>query len=336
MVAGNIADAAYSLQSAQGSAAAAPTNRILLAGGAVAPARTIIDIEETTAARLRQRSVVSKVEVQGVPEIAARADDLGLLLLGALGSESVAGAGDPYTHTIVNAGSLPYMTWWRMLGALIFEEFVDCKIAQLVLTSESGQPLKAAATIVGLTPKARTSAQYAAIVTAVALTDEAPFMHYDGAGLFVVDGDPVSCIERIVLTINNNAVNQPGDDLTGCSVTEGMLDITAEITHTITDPDLYNLFHYADATPADLADASPDVYEPAAGLDMKWLRPGSPERSAQIVVPRVQLQTLGGYEPNTNGDPLKDTQTYKVYQPTVGNGITATVKNGRAAYAPGS
>lgn len=336
MVAGNIADVAISLQSAQGAPAPVPTNRMYLSGGGVGPNRTVIDIEETTAQRIRNRSAVSKVEVAGVPEIAARADDLGLILLGALGSESVVGVADPWAHTIVNAGSLPYLTLWRMLGNLVHEEFDDCKIAQLVLTSESGQPLKAAFTVAGLTTKYRTSAAYAAAVTAVAIVDEPPFMHYDGSGLFVVDGDPVSCIERIVATINNNAVNQPGDSLEGCSVTEGMLDITFELTHTITDADRYNLFHYASASPADDAAVNPDTYEPAAGLDMKWLRPGSPERSVRLVAPRVQLTTLGGYEPNTNGDPLKDTQTYKVYQPAVGNGVTATVKNGVPAYAPGS
>jgi hypothetical protein len=115
-----------------------------------------------------------------------------------------------------------------------------------------------------------------------------------------------------------------------------MLDIMAEITHSIENAALYNLFHYGSETPTNGATPSVVPLEMAAGFDFSWVRPGSPTRSMQIEAPRVVLQTLTGYEPNTNGDPLKDTQTYKVYQPDAGNGITATVVNGQDAYSPAS
>jgi hypothetical protein len=335
MPAGNIADIAYAVQTAQGSPATPPTVRSPVTGGGLGPNRSVIDIEETTDSRLRNRSVVAYVDVAGSPEIACRADDIGAWLFGALGSEGVGGVGDPFTHVIVNAGSLPYMTFWRSLGGLIWEEFDDCKIQQLVITSETGQPMKAVATVIGLNPVYHDEAGYASVV-AIDFTDEDPFMHYDGSGVFLVDGAPVSCIEKIVLTINNNSAIQRGDSLGGCAITEGMLDITAELTHSIEDADLYNAFHYGDASPTDGDGPSTTPLELAAGFDFSWIRPGSPTRSLEIEAPRVTLQTLAGYEPNTNGDPLKDTQTYKVYQPSVGNGITATVLNGQGPYSPAS
>ena len=36
--------------------------------------------------------------------------------------------------------ALPWLTWWRSLGALLYEESSDCKISQLVISGESGKP----------------------------------------------------------------------------------------------------------------------------------------------------------------------------------------------------
>jgi len=410
VVAGNVADIAYALQSAQGSPAATPTRRSYLSGGFVMPNRTAADIEETTGQRIRNRSVIASVDVGGTPEIAARADDLGLWLLGALGYESV-GSGPPYLHTITNAGSLPWMTFWTMLGSMIYAEYDDCKIAQLVLTSEAGQPLKAQATVMGLDSVSHDSGAYATWAAAAAIIDENPLMHYDASPFLVYGGTAVSsgvtgdattnvisktshgladgdtiqflalaggaglsvgvtyyvrdsttntfklaatsggtaidfttaitsatytpgadagCVDKVVLTINNNGVVQRGDSISGCSITEGLLDITLELTTLITDAALYNEFHYGSASPANGAAASHDVFELSGGVDLFWVR--SATRTLEVFCPRLQLVTLAGYEPNTGGDPLKDTQTYKVYQPAAGNGITATVLNGHAAY----
>lgn len=406
MVAGNVADLAYALQSAQGSPAGSPEIRSYLTAGQVMPQRTAIDVAETTGQRLRNRSVIQSVDVGGTPQIAARPNDLGLWLLGALGAESVTGSSDPWKHVITNAGTIPWMTFWRMLGNLIWEEFDDCKISQLVLTSASGQPLLAQATVMGLGPKSRTSETW----SGVAITDENPLMHYDaspflvfgtaavtgvtavattdiitstghgltagtalkftaltgGAGLVVgtiyyvrdvttntfkvsltnggtaVDittdmsagtytaGQDAGCVNQVILTINNNAVIQRGDSISGCSVTEGLLDITLQLDTLVTNASLYNQFHYGAAAPSDGAGPSKNVLELTAGVDLIWLR--SATRSLEIFCPRLQLQTLGGYEPNPQGNPLVDSQTYKVYQPASGAGITATVLNGHAAY----
>lgn len=330
MVAGNIADVAYGLQSAQGAPASGPLVRTELTDGGVAPVRTIIDLEETSGSRLRLTSVPSKVSVGGEPTIYGRPNALALAFLMALGSESVAGGGDPYVHTIVSAGSLPYGTWWRMLGSLIFEQFTDVKLGKLVVTSEAGQPLKAQCTLVGILPQFMTSGDYGTLVTVVDLEDDTPFMHYDGSGLFTVDGDPVSCIEKAVLTIDNHSVDQQGDSLVPCAITDGLLEITWELTHTIEDPDLYNLFHYGSASPSNLDEETRDIYEPAAGIDIKWDKGGSPDHYIQVQTPRVQLVTLDGYTPNVSGDALKDVQTYRVYEPaspTLPITVTASISD---------
>lgn len=327
MTAGNIADLALAIQAAKGTAAAAAQYRTFLLGGGLSPDRVVNDLEETSGTRVRSRSYPSMVSVTGTPEIAVRSDVIGLILVGALGSVSTTGVG-PYVHEVVPAGTVPWLSAWRMLGEYVFERFVDNKIAQLVITSEAGQPLKAAMTIEGLRPNSQTTHTQSVIL----VSDDDPFMHYDGAGAFLVEGVAVSEIDRIVLTINNTATKLQGDSLHPFTVSEGMLNIGLEIGHVISDPDLYNRFHYGSEAPADNAEATTEILELTGGIDFTWEQPGGD--ILQIVAERVQLKTLGGYDPNTSGDPLKSAQTYQVYQPGDGGpAIVATLTNDEEEYA---
>lgn len=325
-IAGNIADLAIAKQTAQGAAAASSTYRHYLTGGGLAPRRVENDLEETSSGRLRNDSFLSLVSAEGAPEFAARLEFLPLYLEGVMGALATTGAGDPYSHEVTLANDTPWFTLWRMLGDLVFEKFVDCKIGQLVITSEAGMPLKIAANILGLDPHAKTTHE---VTAGIVLST--PLMHYDGAGAFLVEGAAVTSIERMVMTINNNDQILQGDSHKGDDVAPGMRAITIEAVHRIIDAALYNRWHYGSATPADEDAATKETTQLTAGIDFKWTRvaaaPG-PERSLQIVAPRLKVTDITGYEPNTSGDPLKETHTYKVYQPTAGEPLTATVING--------
>jgi len=219
-----------------------------------------------------------------------------------------------------------------MLGELLYERFVDVKISQLVITSESGKPVRVQLTLMGLTPQSIDSATFTTQAMAVALPSGDVLMHYDGAGAFLVEGVAVSSTERVVVTINNNDSRQPGDSLAGNDVTEGMGAHQIETTQRIDDVALYNRFHYG-ANPAVGAGPNPNPLELTGGIDVLWtLTPAAPgpERSLRIVAPRLQISALEGYEPGTGNDPIKRATTYKVYRPASGSGMTATVKNGSA------
>jgi len=228
------------------------------------------------------------------------------------------------THTFNETAEQPYMTFWRQLENLKYEKFVDCRITQMVLTSEAGRPLRAAMTVAGLDPRHLASGTYATEV-AVAEESGAPFMHYDGA------------IERIVTTINNNNTVQQGDSHRPYDIAEGMLDLMFEVATLIEDAAEYNRFHYGSATPADGAQATKDVVELATSfLDFLWTRVAAtagPERSLRIQSgSKVQIVEVAGYEPNTNNDPIKKTSSYRSLRPSSGTGIVATLKNGTASY----
>lgn len=336
MVAQSIYTLAFAKQTAKGAAATAAAFRVPVVGGDVMPQRTVNDLEETGANRQRSQSYVSRVDAGGAPEFAVRLKPLGLLAYGALGAKAVVGAAAPYTHTITAANALPWFTVWRMLGDLIYDKFIDCKVTQLVLTSEAGQPVRAAVTFMGLDHE---SLDLSTFTTEVAVAEDngPPLMHYDGAGAFLLEGAAVSSIERIVVTINNNGSLQQGDSLAGYDVSEGMRNIQIETRQAIIDAAAYNRFHYGSATPAAGTGPNPEVVELAGpnGIDFLWTQVGAapgPEESLRVQAQRLQIVSLGGYSPGTGNDPLKQDATYRAYQPASGSPLTAVLKNAQATY----
>lgn len=73
----------------------------------------------------------------------AFADFLGLVLLGALGSDEVSGSASPYTHDIKMGESLPYLTFAQQVGssAAPLQQLADCKVDSLSISAEGTKPL---------------------------------------------------------------------------------------------------------------------------------------------------------------------------------------------------
>lgn len=334
-IAGNQADIAIALQSAQGVAATASQHRLYLTGGGLAPQKETEDIAETTADRLRSSAFVTRVQAGGAPQFVVRPNAIGMFLYGAMGAKAVAGVADPRTHTFTLASVLPYFTMWRRLGPLaaggLYEKFIDCKVAQLAFASQAGGLLQATATIMGLDAQSKDAAE---VTVAVEDAGAGAFIHADGEGALQLEGVPVASIEAFGLTINNNSTIQQGDSVSGYAVTEALLGIEATTTLLVEDFALWNRFIYGAADPTDGDGPSRNILELGGtnGLDFKFTRPGAPERSLQFQAPRVEAipQTL---EPNVNGDPLKHQITMRVKKPASGSGLTVKLLNALTGYA---
>ena len=338
MVAGNIGSLGVAVQAVKGTAAAAPQHRYMLTGGGLGPNREIADLEESTAQRLRLGAYVARSRAEGTPAAYARPSILPILLYGAMGAKAVAGAGDPWTHTLTLGATQPYMTFWRDVGGVLSERFIDCKIAQLVLRSVEGAALTVEHGVVGLNSQSQDAPE-----AAPAVVEDTPFVHYDAAGQLLVEGVAASSIRSVVMTIATGAAAIPGDSLAGYAVSEGMLEITFETVQLIEDAALWNRLHYGTAAPADNANPTRNVVElggAPAGLDLKWTRrtdagaPVAPARELEILAPRLQVRSIAGYDVNTSGDPLVQTVTYRAYRPAAGNGLTAIVKSPTNAITP--
>ena len=300
--------------------------RLPLVGGTVMPGREHGDVEETNPDGLLRQSYIAGAGVDGQPEYAVRLEPLPLLLELAQGTLATTGAADPWTHT-GTIGALQWLTLWRMLGDLVYEKFVDCKIGQLVLTSESNRPVRVQFTVVGIDARTLDLTTYTTEVV-VAANDGKTLMHYDGAGSFQVEGVVVSSLERIVLTINNNVARQPGDNVRANNLSTGRRQILLETTQEIIDRDLYNRYHYGSANPAAGTQQSKATTELAAGVDFLWTQQAAPERSLRVQAPRVEAVGVAGYEPAPAGNPLKRRTSYRVLKPNSGSALTTITNNG--------
>lgn len=337
MVAGNIADLGFAIQTTKGTPSAASIERSYLMGGGLAPNRAVADVEESSSGRLRNTTFVQSVSAVGDPQMAMRPNMIGLLLYAAMGAKAVSGAADPWTHTFTLAASQPYLTIWRMLGAALFERFVDCKVTGLTIESAHDNVVTVTATIAGLTPAFQTAAE-----SAVAAEATEPFLHTDAKALLKVETVVISAIRRVTMTITTGSEIVYGDSVTGDQVADQQLGITIETEQTILDMAEWNRFHYGSTSPANNAPAIPGVIELAAsGLDMTWSKrdttgaAATPARSLQVTATRVQIGNIAGMDVNASGAPLTRVVTYRIVQPVGGgSGLTAILKNGRSTYTP--
>jgi hypothetical protein len=116
------------------------------------------------------------------------------LLTYVLGEESVSGSAAPYTHTITRADSIPYITVERKLDNI--ERFVGCKINQIVISGNTGQPV-----LMDTTFMASDSVIMPSAATASYETNE-PFFFHDG--VYTLDSGAIVTISAFTITINNN------------------------------------------------------------------------------------------------------------------------------------
>jgi hypothetical protein len=170
-------------QSAFGTPAANPTFLMGVRGGSPATVNIDQSPEDRTSMDYRGVSEMNRNSVVHGVEASLRAHpgSIGLLLYAALGAIATTGAG-PYTHTITPGTSLPYMTFWGLLGGSgagnIFR-VQDCLIDKLEITWDEAKRLEVALTAIGVLPG------FPASVTAG--TDEQRAASFQaGGGLFKV------------------------------------------------------------------------------------------------------------------------------------------------------
>lgn len=155
---GNQASLALAKQTAgRAAGVTAYTDRLPFSGGNIQPSRNIDQLSETDSSRDQGVSFLTSFGVEGSPEVYVRDANIHHILEAALGTIADAGAG-PYTHTVTPAATLPYYSMYRELGTVLYEQFTDCKVSELTISADAGQPLKAAMTVMGRDGQRLTSA----------------------------------------------------------------------------------------------------------------------------------------------------------------------------------
>lgn len=135
-------------QSAKGTLAANPTFAHGVSGGqqiSVEPSQSPLEV--TSGKRAATNVIREGVKNGGSIESPAYLKALGLYLLGALGTDTVTGAG-PYVHTYAT-GDLPYMSLFSKGIDSTVQAIRDCKVDELKLSWDGAKPVELSVSFAG-------------------------------------------------------------------------------------------------------------------------------------------------------------------------------------------
>jgi hypothetical protein len=158
---------------------------ILFREGSMAPNNLFVPLDQEVGGGAMLRSIIKAgVMSAGQFDFIPRPDSLGNFLLGALGDDTVSGAGPSYTHTFAlptDQFAAPYFTVRAAPGNLWGETFQDVRVAGLSLNWKAADYVRGQLALVGGLPTPN-----------VVMTGWAPSAKVDGGPQFIA---PVSDIE---------------------------------------------------------------------------------------------------------------------------------------------
>lgn len=329
-VRGNIGWLLAAKQSAKGTAATptlASATKVPYAGGNIAPRREINTLSETDSSRDRGVAYASVGGVEGSPEFYVRDASIGAYLYYALGTAAKTGTTN-ITHTITaGSATLPYVTFWRNIGNVLYEQFEDCKVGSLQISAEAGQPLTATAGIMGR--KSKSLAGVAPVETVAVPLESSTVYNFNNATVTLA-GSATALVRSFELGIENNLQMQQTDDFVPYDIYEGTREISLGFDLIFEDLAEYNKFHYASATPTTGDAQSGVIYTTAAVFDF----PLGANNAVKFTLPSIAYEEFP-VEPQAGGDPVV-VSVRAVGQRSGSALLTAEVKNQFADYTVGS
>lgn len=228
-------------QTAKGSAATVAKYVNPFTGGSAGPERVVDRLQETDSNLDPGSAYLVRGGAAGSPEFYVRPKSFPAYARAGLGVNTTSGAG-PYVHTMTTAtSSLPYMSFFRMLGATVYERLEDCLVNSISVRSEAGQALVCTLNFLGLKPT-RSATEWASTPT---LENEAPWFYHQGT--VTIAGSTVTNVRSFEITLENNVTQQQTDDITLYDVVPGTRNLTFSfdmIFDSSTAFDEYKKFHY--------------------------------------------------------------------------------------------
>lgn len=215
-------------------------NKHFFSGGSISPSKSVEQLSETDNERDQGDNYVTQTSIEGAPEVYGRTSTLHSWLEYVLGTRETTGAG-PYTHTLKPAAALPYVTFGRMQGGLLYEEFTDCKVSEATFSAGTASPLTVASTIVGRGAK-RLAAEWSAGLSPPAAPSVAP-VNFNNATV-KLGGTETRLVSSFEATVANGAAAQQTDDSVPFDVVEGLRSVTLGFDLIFESLAAYNEFHY--------------------------------------------------------------------------------------------
>lgn len=240
-VPGNRAYLVAAKQTGKGVEPTAWQDKYFFEGGNISPSRGTDQLSETDDNRNAGDFYVTQTAVEGSPEVYVRDSSIHRFLEYGLGAAVHSGTEPNFEHKISAAASLPYITFGKGQGNLLFEQFNDCKVDELTISAGTASPLVCSASVMGRSAKRLTS-EWASGLAPPAAATGAP-LNYNQA-LVKLAGVETRLVSSFECTISNNLSLQQTDDSVPLDVVEGTLAVTLGFDLIFETLAEYNKFHY--------------------------------------------------------------------------------------------
>jgi hypothetical protein len=290
-IAGNIAQFRLGKQTAKGTPVTAFTDALFFTGGSAEPTRETDQLNETDSARHEGETFITQTGGGGSPEAYARFPSLHHVIQAATGAIATTGVGPDYVHTLTLANSLPYYTFGRSVGGVLFQQFDDCKVNELTLQADTGQPVTTTVNFMGRAATRLAADGPGALPTPSVV---APFSFNEVA--VTLAGGATSLVSSFELTITNNVTVQQTDDSVPYDVVEGKREITVGFDLIFDNLTEYNKFHTGSGTGTAQTNT---VYT----TDLDFLFTRTALQSLQLTLSKVAYEEFP-VDPDPGGDPI--------------------------------
>ncbi len=288
-------------------------------GGNIMPVREVNNLAETDANRDQGISFVSTSGVEGTPEFYARDASAGFWLWAALGADAVTGTMPNFTHAITPANSLPYITVWRNIADTLYEQYRDCMVSSLTISSEAGQPLTMSAGIQGLQASRLTTAPDSGTPVPI----QSGYVYNFNDATITLSSGATALVRSFELSIENNVSRQQTDDVVPYDVYAGQRTVTLSFDLFFETLAEYNKFHYGGAAGVAISSA---VYT----TDATFAFANGANNGITFALPSIAYEEFP-VEPDAGGDAVISS-IRAVAQRGGSPVVTATVKNQIASY----
>jgi len=283
---------------------------------------------------------VDTVLGEGNPVMQMQPDVTGYLNWLILGSETVVGAADPFTHTAKPTVGSPgkWFSSWKLVGESIVQRqrHADCRMTSLRMEASAANKvakITPSFTILDPGEVVNPAGGTAPALPAAADSGNAPVFHTESEGAFQINAVVHRGIASWAVVINDAVTPAFGDAVTPYDVAFGMSEIMLDGITLLVDGQgltFYNVQTYGSATPA--AGTKPQKVVPAAGaftVDMVK----SANRSVKIACPDVLWAAPPSIEGNPEGGVTELALAATANTPGTGDIISVISKSSDPAYA---
>lgn len=251
-------------------------------------------------------------------DIHARPEAIARVLAYVLGQDTVTGADDPYTHTIIRnaTNERAWLSIHRKIDDAVVQILKDARISKITIKGDAGKPIEVSVEGDALSSSLTASESVPAYETLPV------FVFYDGAGTFLLEDGVTRAIKSFQITISVGTEMLQTDDISFNDIPDLRLDIDLSLQFVVEDTDLFAKSVYNGGTTV-----GREVYTGSFEANLNYTDPDSVPRQMKLTIPKFEWKPVTGMNLNSEGKSMIVTLAGIAVKPDAGEILTAVIVN---------